>query len=388
MSAPPSPDAASRERLLDMLAELVGSGGAGRFLAPPIEPGDRAFPDAWAPTTAGIKLVLRRLAMHADLAIDIEVHDQRAGAPPTEQIPSTNVEFVEMRGEHATFAMHFIGQDDVAGTLAHEIGVAYAVQHRLSRDTLYRAAAPPIGRVDGDADMERGSVAALYLGLGVLAVNSARQALRTLQGTSFNPMIVAPVGGTVSAGYISMESLAFLLAAQQVVRGVATPPPGLAAEQKREVAAWLTELRADGPRLRERLGIAADAQPNERAEIAAFADDETDAKDAPASGPTAFRWQTHRAGVGSLLGAGAGLVVGVISASTLVSLAAVLGGGVVGHAFGRRVPAPRCSACATRCAVGAPSCRSCGATLRGDIATLSDRLDAEERLDADNENAA
>ncbi|MBA3820640.1 MAG: hypothetical protein H0X17_17240 [Deltaproteobacteria bacterium] len=41
----------------------------------------------------------------------------------------------------------------------------------------------------------------------------------------------------------------------------------------------------------------------------------------------------------------------------------------------------RCSACVTVLDVRAQTCRSCGANLRGDIARLADRLEAEEQLE-------
>jgi hypothetical protein len=53
----------------------------------------------------------------------------------------------------------------------------------------------------------------------------------------------------------------------------------------------------------------------------------------------------------------------------------------VGHVVGRFVSVPRCSACATIVAKTSTGCRKCGARLRGDISSLSQRLEAEERLE-------
>jgi hypothetical protein len=58
----------------------------------------------------------------------------------------------------------------------------------------------------------------------------------------------------------------------------------------------------------------------------------------------------------------------------------VFGGAASGHLVGRRVRVPRCSACATIVAPDATTCRACHAALRGDISSLSERLEAEERL--------
>ncbi|MDQ3370229.1 MAG: hypothetical protein M3680_32835, partial [Myxococcota bacterium] len=60
----------------------------------------------------------------------------------------------------------------------------------------------------------------------------------------------------------------------------------------------------------------------------------------------------------------------------------VFAAGGSGHVLGRRVRVARCSACVTVLDVRAQTCRSCGANLRGDIARLADRLEAEEQLEA------
>jgi len=175
MTEPATPDAESREQLLDVLAEFVAKDGAGAFLLPPVEPGDAAFPEPWAASKPGVVLLLRRLAWHAGLDREIELEDRRAGAPPTERKPQTRVELIEVRRRSAVFVLRFIGEDDVPGTLAHEVGIAYAVLHRPDEADPYRTAEAPIISVDPDVDLERGSIATVYLGLGVLAANAARQ---------------------------------------------------------------------------------------------------------------------------------------------------------------------------------------------------------------------
>src|SRR5690606_2553633 len=108
----------SRERLLDILAELVARGGAASVLPPPVEPGEGAFPEPWAPTKVGVQLLLRRLAWHAGIEREIDIDDRRAGPPPTERKPATRIELLEADRKHARFALGFIGNDDVVGTLA------------------------------------------------------------------------------------------------------------------------------------------------------------------------------------------------------------------------------------------------------------------------------
>jgi hypothetical protein len=375
MTAPALPDHATREHLLDVLGEFVARGGAGALLRPPVAPGDAAFPDPWAPTRAGVTLLLRRLAWHADLDREIEVEDQHAGAPPTERKPSTRVELVEVRRKTAAFVLHFVGEDDVVGTLAHEIGVAFAVLHPPDGADPYRTAEAPTIAVDPDVDLERGSIATVYLGLGVLAANAARQQHSVLEGQGFNPLLVAKVGVQIESGHLAVASLVYLVAVQAAVRGETQPPAGLEPAQRREVAAWLAGL--DRAALRKRVGIADDAPMGERPKAIAFADAALEPDVAPAK--NAFRWLTHRGGVGLIAGTVLGLGISLVASRGMMPWF-TFGGGAGGHVVGRRVRVPRCSACAGILPEHATSCRRCGAVIRGEIASLGERLEAEERL--------
>jgi hypothetical protein len=375
MAEPPEPDVKTREYLLDVLGEFVARAGAGPLLLPPVEPGEAAFPDPWAATRAGAALLLRRLAWHGGLDRAIEVEDHQAGARPTERKPATRVTLVEVRRNAAVFALDFIGAVDVAGTLAHEIGVAFAVLHPPDGGDPYRTAEAPAIAVDPDVDLERGSIAAVYLGLGVLAANAARQNHAVLERQGFHPLLVAEVGVTVEAGHLPASSLTFLVAVQAALRGEPKPPAGLVPAQRREVEAWLETL--DPAALRARFGIAGDAAAGARPTATAFADAKLE-PDAPRH-KIAFRWRTNRGGLGLIAGMVLGLGASIAAAPALMAWL-VIGGGVGGHLFGRQIRVPRCSACATTLKGLAQSCTACGAVMRGDIEHLSDRLAAEEQL--------
>ncbi|MGE5183523.1 MAG: zinc ribbon domain-containing protein [Acidobacteriota bacterium] len=379
MAEPAAPDAETREQLLGVVAEYVARAGAEPLLLAPVAPGPAAFPEPWAPTRAGIVLLLQRLAWHAGLDREIAIEDRRAGGPPpTERMPETRVELFELRGKTARFALGFIGRDDVAGTLAHEIGTAFAAAHRKDDGAApYRSAEPPVISIDPEVDLARGSIAAVYVGLGVLAANAAFQ--QYSRAGRFNGAYEPLDYDVLRAGHVPMSALAYLVAVQAVVRGDDAPPPGLEPPQRDEVIAWLAALRGKRAELRLRLGIAADAQPGTRPQVVRFAD--VALEDDPAAPKIAFRWHTHRGGVGVLAGLAIGAGVAVAIATRDASVLAVLGGAAAGHVIGRRVDVPRCSACATVVAADATTCRSCGALLRGDIARLADRLEAEERLD-------
>jgi hypothetical protein len=373
----------ARERALGILGELVARGGAASLLLPPVVPGEDAFPEPWAPTKGGVKLLLRRLAWHAgiDREIEIVIDDRRAGAPPTERKPATRVELVELRGKQARFALGFIGDDDVVGTLAHEIGTLYAVLNRPDDPEPYRSADPPMLEVDPDRDLERGAVATVYSGLGVLAANASYQQYAT--PGRFNGGYVPHEYDVICAGALPLSTIAYLVAVQAVVRGDSEPPAGLAVSQRHEVAGWLKTL--DRAELCSRLGIALGFDPADRRtarEMPVAFTENAEVVHEPRPRKTAFRWQTNRGGIGFITGTVLGIGLAFVLSPVLVPFAA-FGGATAGHLIGRRVRIPRCSACATVVRDGATSCSRCHAALRGDIANLSERLEAEERLDSD-----
>lgn len=380
MDVPSAPDRDRCEALLVILGDLIARGGEAALLAPPIVPGAEAFPEPWRATRGGVVALLRRLAWHAGNPRAIEVHDERLGAPPTERKPATRVTLTAVRPKEMAFRIEFLGTDDVAGTLAHEIGVAHAMLHRPAAAAPYRAAEPVELEVDAERDFERGSVATVYLGLGVLATNASFQ--QYSRPGRFNGGYSPLEYDVLSAGFLPMSELAYLLAVQAAVR--ATPlPEGLSPPQRDEVAAWLAVLAPRADKLRERLGISrAIATVAPRPSAVRFADIDLD-DDPPPARKNAFRWRTHRGGVGFVAGAVLGVGVSMALATQSATLWLVFGAAASGHVVGRRVRVPRCSGCASVVPETSMHCGTCGAALRGDIDKLADRLEAEDRLDDD-----
>ena len=376
--------------MLALLADLIARAGADRFARPPVAPGAAAFPDPWASTPTGVQVLLRRLAWHADLEAcgvrEVRLDDRRAGKPVTERMPATRIEAAELRGGVATFVLGYIGADDVAGTAAHEVGALFAALHRPAQVDPYRSAAPPAIEVElGDA--ERGSIATVYLGLGVLAANAAFQEYS--RAGKFNGAYEALEHDVLRAGAVPMSVLAYAVAVQAVVRAELGArevelPAGLRGPQADEVRAWTAALRGQGGALVERLGLRRDASAT-REPAVAFADVEAAsvARDERADARRiAFRWRTNRGGVGVLAGAVVGVGFALIAGRAAAPLL-VLGTAGGGHVIGRRVRVPRCSACAHVVHEDTRVCPRCGATLHGDIDRLADRLDAEEQLESE-----
>jgi len=396
---PSAPDAERREQVLAALGELIAHGGHAPFLAPPVRPHAAAFPEPWKPTCGGVTALLRRLAWHAGTLGDrtIVVSDERLGAPPTEHKPQTRVELAEVRARALAFMLVVIGDDDIGGTLAHEIGVAHAALDRAHARDPYRSVQEPVIAIEPERDLERGSIATVYLGLGVLAANAAFQQYSSRTGIDAYASHVYEVH---RAGYVPMSELAFLLAVQAVVRGEASPPAGLGGPQRDEVSGWIAALELRGDELRARLNIPVGARGEPRPAVTRFADQveegtETGGDDRGEVVPPtdveasalparkhAFRWQSTRGRLGALTGMLLGAGIAIAAAAPEARLWLVIAGGGSGHVIGRRVRVARCSACVTVLASPhAEACRRCGATMRGDIAQLADRLEAEEQLE-------
>lgn len=376
---PATPPPARRAHLRAALAEMVAQAGPERLLAPPVVPDRAWFPEEVRRTRGGVIALLRRLAWHAGEDRTVEVVDERLGAPPTERRPATHVVLTTVRPREMTVRIDYVGEDDVLGTLAHEIGVAFAVTHRPSVEGPYRHTESPVLEVDPERDLERGSIATVYLGLGTLATNAAFQ--QYSGDGRFNGGYLPLEYDVLRAGYLPMTELAYLLAVQAAVRG-ASAPRGLAGPQADEVTAWLLCLRAQAAALRVELGLppAPDREGvredplHPGREVTPLAEVDLD-DDGAAPARTAFRWRTHRGGVGLLAGALLGMGLAIAMAVQAAAPWIVIGAAGSGHVLGRRVRVPRCSACATVVRIDAIGCPHCGAALRGEIDRLEERLE-------------
>ncbi len=375
---PARPDAETCDRLLAVLAELVASGGAGPLLAVPVVPDAAAFPERWRATPTGATLLLRRLAWHARLTAELVVSDDRISAPPMERRPPTRVELVGVRRGVLEMSLIYLGRDDVVGTLAHEIGVAHVALAREAERAPYRTA----GAADSDVaivddDLVRGSLATVYLGLGVLAANAAFQ---QYSGGKFNGAYIALEYDVLTAGYAEMSELAFLLAVQAVVRarrhdrGKPVPPDGLSAPQRDEVVAWIAALRDRGDELCTRLGIADAAEPAPTRPIEPL--DDPGEPTGVGSARVAFRWRRPHTRSGVLVGGAVGLALAAISpARPLLPVSLLVGTMALGFGVGRRTHSRLCSFCMTRVSADAMTCTGCNSLLHGDISRLEDRLE-------------
>jgi hypothetical protein len=378
MDAPAWPLGRREEQLLDQLAVLVERGGAWRFLRAPVVAADRRdYPDPWEESRAGVGRALARTMWHAHLDLEVALHDVREPAfASRDRLRDTSIELADVDDRRATFALSAIGNDDVAGACCHEVGRALVAQ-------LARAGHPFRHGDDGLPDAARGSIAAVYGGLGVIAANSARydrSAGEVIGRTAVHEHKIAAVGG------LDSRELAFLLAVQATVRDDVLPAlDTLHRTQAEDVAAWREILDDHEDALIARLGLgelgAAIARPPAPRAAIIEADVAEGDLHKQNRGHRVFYVRSTQAISAAVLGMIAGVVPGVIVMNPVALIGGPLVGMVGGFLYGRRVHYFSCASCGGFVRPRDAECKMCGGTLAGEIKRASDRLAREEELE-------
>ena len=364
------PPTGAQSELLGRLAQLIEHGGAAHFLDAPIACADpRDFPEPWQPTAVAVERVLVRLLWLAHVDLDVALDDLRRYDASDTMLRRSAISWIDTSDGVAHFQIETIGNDDVAGLLCHEVGLAYAAWHAGA--AAYRDAPPP-------PPSERdGSVAAIYLGLGVVATNAAlynRVASKVVGQTSVSETDVVTTGGLAPA-----EAL-YLLAVQAVLRGGA--PIDAHATLREHLRPGLADdvvaLTPHRVALAAHLGLDLDAPRPALARDPAPPVVADDARPEPSlrarnAGLRTYRLQWSRRGPATGIGLVGGLVAtAIVGAAGLLSPAlfvALLGGPmVIGEVLGSRVVFDVCPRCVGRLPAEVTTCPGCGATIAGRIA--------------------
>lgn len=385
------PLAVGHRELLSDLATLIARGGAWRFLHGPVIAADAThYPDRWDETRAGVARVLARTLWHAHAAFDATLEDTRIpGAQKDGLLRNTLLQLAHVDSNAARFNLHHIGNDDVAGIAAHEVGRAFVGW--LARDGHPFRTTPE----EGLPALALGSLATVYLGLGVVAANAA---YHSRAGGKIAGSLAYHSHGIGRAGGLDVDDLAFLLAVQAEMRDDVLPAlASLRPTQTKAVAAWRAVLKDHEDELRQLLGLsdtsdAAPDRPPEPRPVAIDAEFEESLLTRPNHGKRVFRVAEFRLGIHAPLGGVLGLAGGIAVAVALGPVAGGLGvvvsllGSALGFILGRVVGDSgqlyRCATCESFVDATATVCRGCGGTIAGDIANRNQRLDAEEELEA------
>jgi hypothetical protein len=376
------PPGAEDRALLEILRELIARGGAGRFLDARLVAADRAdFPEPWKATRAAVERLIARLLWHAHVDLDVTIEDVRSGEPEGDMLRRSVIEWLGNEDGAAVFHLEQIGNDDVAGLLVHEIGRAFVA---------WIGGGDPYRDVAREPSLVEGSVAAIYLGLGVLAANSAtkRRGTSEIRGNQ-----VAWEYDIEVRGGITTRAAVYLLAAQQVAReheatALATLDPRLIAPLAEQVDA----LRPHRAALLELLELDP-ATPRPALERDPAPPAVTDAeRPEPAlraanAGRPVFRVPHRKTLPYSAAGlalTGAGLIVAAdvgVMAPFAVLAGVLAAGGLGGGVFGRRQRYDECATCERVAPPDAATCPGCGGTFRGEIKHRDERLAKEDELE-------
>ncbi len=197
-------------QLLEELGLLIGRAGPAHFLDGPVVRADaRDFPEPWEANAACTARLLHRLLWLSYVDLDLAIDDLRvAEEPGGSMLRRTMIEWTRTHEGVAHFQLEQIGNDNVAGQLAHEVGRAFAAW--VASADPYREAPPepPSARA--------GSIAAVYLGLGVVALNSSQYVLSASEQRGREVITEREV---VTAGGLTPRELLLLAAVQAVLRG-------------------------------------------------------------------------------------------------------------------------------------------------------------------------
>jgi hypothetical protein len=400
------PEEAQRTRLLQALEVLIKKVGYERFVSGFIfEPDPKHFPDRVAGTQHGLRQLLHRLLTYAGLGqldVLLEVYDsndpytssdeegsERGYEPPQ----SAAAWFAGIGDGQALFGVDVQQLRDagvLVGVLCHEVAHAFREHHGLCVS-------------DRDTEERLTDLTTVYLGFGILTTNASY----TYRATSRRE------GNWVSSelsegrmGYLEPNEMAFLLAAQCVLRELPGDELGQLERKAVERSLSTTQLemfraavRSLGQQphdLRTELGIPDPADwpvPAVLPEVRPLEplDDEDTARPLRSvgverdrnRGEQVFRVRDNRRWFGLFIGSVLGLVLWLPFAKHTSGTGYLVPvGALLGYLWGRATRTYTCSDpnCGTQLSVTGTACPKCGGAIRGTIAKAKDRLAVEEAL--------
>ncbi len=391
------PSSHDRGDLLARLGSLIEERGFETFVrAPLLEPSPRYFPDSWEPSERGVRTLSLRLLRYAGLELDavVTLHDP-------DDIPDEVSEAV-----HGDAAAWFSGIDDdsclfgantaqlesedgIVGTMCHEIAHAYRSYFELEGDVV-------------QIEEENTDLTTIFLGFGVLTTNNTYRYRKagTYGLTEWS---------TSQVGYLPPQAMAFLLGAQLVARGASASERRrieklLETNQAACFRAACEELEKDVDDLRRRLSIppveawpaVSDFVLPELPLDATFTPSKNAARktrDLRNDGRNVFRipdtmvrhYTFLSIGIGLALAIGVGFAIHALFTETVrlriffATWALTL---VAGFVFGIMRHDDFCSDCGAKVTKHDSTCRGCGGTVRGVLSRASDRMHANEILEA------
>ncbi len=233
-----------------MLADMIRRFGSERFLEAKLVRADKKdFPDTWEGTLQSMHQVLYRLCWHAYIDPEIVIEDYRPARDADGMLRTSEIEIASCSAGVATFHLTAIGNDDVAGMLAHKIGELF----------LDLAPGEPFRSTPRVPDEREASVAAVFLGLGVPAANATMYRRHATQIVGREERSEQAIG---HAGGLDIAEVTLLLAIQDILRDeVQDALSTLHGPQKEWIEDWKHTLDPHEDELRELLGLDEKREP-------------------------------------------------------------------------------------------------------------------------------
>lgn len=383
------------EKLVKELGALVARAGAWRFVRGHVVAANtKDYPDPFGENRAGLSRALARTLWHARLELDVTIEDHRQPAPIDHtRLRKTTLELVQANETSARIAITEIGNDDIAGIFATEVGRMFVAQlahggHPL-RTTTNASDLP---------DLATGTLAAVYLGFGVVATNAShyRRAVGEIIGrTAYTEHDFVEIGGLPS------EDLAMLLAVQATVRDDVLPAlDTLAPRHAEAVARWRRVLDEHEDELIAMLELDLDAidaepvpprPPVPRPVTTDWQWEESDLTKENV-GRRVYRYPETKAWTTTPLATVAGFVIalplvmfaGIIEPLYVLPVAGFVGG----LAYGLRKKQLRCTGCGSFLVATDATCKLCGGTITADVKSVYEAREREEALEEAEMDAA
>jgi hypothetical protein len=381
------PGADEQEWCIEALAQLIKRRGVGGLVSNPVVlPTPGWFPDAYTPSAAGARRIALRLLRYAGLSkLDVRT-ELFQGEQPT---------FVDGQPRSKHTVAYFAGIVDgvcdfgidqdrlndpaaVVGALAHEVAHAFRAFH---------------GLVIKDSRVEEllTDLTTVYLGFGVLTANVAyRFRVTQLSGGSRSEW--------GSMGYLGPQAMSFLLAAQLRAREMPSEEhkkllSHLEPDQQSYLKASLAVLDENMDPIALRLGLPPRSDwpspPATEVLQAPLARGSESPDELPASPKRRNKgnpvWALHESAPGLPI---FGFLMGIVLAAAIPGAWGMVAWGAcvaLGMYMGRYWQKLTCTD--TQCTMplrkGEATCPGCGGTVMGVVGSQRERMELEERLEAE-----
>ncbi len=378
----PFPDA------LADLKRLIARHGFKQFVnSPLVIPHAHFFPEGWRANATSVAIVFRRLLGLAQVKNPKVRIEDYAGSKSGTRLSSPQIEFSELADDgEFWFDLYFAGAAaEALGVVSHEVGLAM-LHFWQKGEKGYRESTveePPTRRL--------GSIASVYLGLGIPATAAAHQIKH--DGKVEGGYNFSVEWSVATAGGLDVGQMEYLLALQLVVRNrkqeLKNALAHLPANQEASVQKWVKQLTPMRAELVQLLGLPDDstwgdgsyAIPRAAPGRHAIAEHYQAIQAAGNHGREISRLETRKT---AELGV-AGILVGAIVGASIFPFGAFVGL-ALGLALGRSMVKYRCigSGCSSPLSSDDTECGNCGGKITNTITSVHDRLALME--DSEDEN--